>query len=113
MVQFCCFCRYSCITIDESQITSDPKEFEEILIRSLDAWVQKKLRGAWLKLVVPLSHLIPIAMKHGFALHHAKDVSILNYSLNIIQMIFLKKINLFLLLLLLGLYSIENMACER
>ena len=57
--------RYNGVTINETEIPKNPKDFENLLKTSLDQWVLEKKRGVWLKIPIELSGHIPIGVGQG------------------------------------------------
>lgn len=57
--------RYNGVTITETEIPKNPKDFENSLKASLEQWVLEKKRGVWLKIPIELSEHIPIGVGQG------------------------------------------------
>ena len=68
---------YDGITIDNSTIPDDIKEFEKELINILENIENKKL--LWIKVPIEKSYLIPLLTKNKFVFHHCneKDITML------------------------------------
>jgi len=68
---------YDGITIDNSTIPNDIKEFEKELINILENIENKKL--LWIKVPIEKSYLIPLLTKNKFVFHHCneKDITML------------------------------------
>jgi hypothetical protein len=62
---------YGGANVDPAQLPQDAAEFQERLQLSLDVWLQRGVKGVWLKLPINLSELVPVAIKHGFTYHSA------------------------------------------
>jgi hypothetical protein len=66
--------RYDGVEIDIDNIsTSDYKNFESKLIKTLIELRIKNKQAVYLKVNIKSSQLIPIASLHGFKFHHAED----------------------------------------
>lgn len=64
---------YKGMIIDTDSVPRSADDFVSVLRASLDAWRAGGVRGVWLHLPLDLSHLVPLAVAHGFKYHHANE----------------------------------------
>eukprot|EP01116_Phalansterium_solitarium_P004124 TRINITY_DN15012_c0_g1_i1.p1 TRINITY_DN15012_c0_g1~~TRINITY_DN15012_c0_g1_i1.p1 ORF type:complete len:264 (+),score=50.82 TRINITY_DN15012_c0_g1_i1:110-901(+) len=69
--------RFSGVLVDPTQLPVDVPEFEERLQASLNAWTSAGNRGVWLRLPIEKAAFVPVAVKHGFAFHHAEPTYVM------------------------------------
>jgi len=63
---------YGGMVVVSDGLPTDPDEFDASLGRSLKIWGEFGKKGIWLSLPLEQAALVPIAVKHGFAYHHAE-----------------------------------------
>ncbi len=64
----------------DAELPADPAEFDAALGASLETWRGDGRRLVWLKVPLDRSALVPVAVKHGFAFHHANEADLMMVS---------------------------------
>lgn len=68
---------YNGVSITEDLLSISTAVFDEKLAVSLNNWSSDNLKGVWLRLPIEISHLVPVAVRHGFWFHHCSSDYIL------------------------------------
>ena len=61
------------VVTDPEGLPASPEAFEDRLAHSLAEWSQQGYRAVWLEIPIERAALVPVAVRAGFAYHHAEE----------------------------------------
>ena len=73
---------FKAVIVDSQKLPDDTAEFDKRLQYGLQQWLAEGLRVVFITIPTEKSHLIPLALKHGFIFHHCQpEYLMLTYKL--------------------------------